>query len=612
MTEANDPKVLSIAESISKGAAVDWDDVQPHGDDEARTEVLRELRLIDRIATFHRTSEEDLAASHGEVSRPGTGPADVEDRSADRPPDRWGHLEMLETIGRGAFGVVYRARDTRLQREVALKLLSPAESSLNASRGLKEARLLARLRHPNVVTVYGADRIDGRIGLWMELVKGRTLAEILGAHGPLSPREAAVVGLDVCRALAAVHAAGLIHGDVKAHNVMREDGGRTVLMDFGTGKDLALDRGAEKTRGSDFAGTPLYLAPEVFDGRSRTKAADVYSLGVLLFHLVTGTYPVSGRTREEVEAAHRAGRRTRLRDVRPDLPPDFVNTVEQALASDPTERYASPGAFETALARFLGAPDEIRRASEGATWRRARPALVAAAIVAAAIGAGYWMSSARRPALPPQQRQGNPGAAAATAEGAQPGAGDRPSYTIETALFRTGAGRNERLLAGAQVAPGDQLFVEMHASVPTYVYIVNEDEHNESYLLYPLPGQNRNPLPPDQPNRLPGNHGEREVYWKVTNAGGREHFLIFASPERLPVFEQMFESLPHPDDAHPVEAAPLSRAVLRSVGGLAEAPDARPSTAGPLTLRFATPLGDGEERAHGLWVRQLTLENPAR
>src|SRR5439155_25004873 len=106
---------------------------------------------------------------------------------------------------------------------------------------LKEARHLARVRHPNVVSVYGADLADGWVGVWMELIKGRSLAELLESQGLFSAREATVVGMDLCRALAAVHAAGQMHGDMKAHNVMREDGGRTVLMDFGTGKDLTID-----------------------------------------------------------------------------------------------------------------------------------------------------------------------------------------------------------------------------------------------------------------------------------------------------------------------------------------------------------------------------------
>src|SRR5207244_2811767 len=100
---------------------------------------------------------------------------------------------------------------------------------------IDEGRLLARIRHPNVVTVHGADRIDGRVGLWMEYIHGRTLERSLAEQGPFSAPEAGEIGIQVCRALAAVHQAGLLHRDIKAQNVMREDGGRLVLMDFGAG-----------------------------------------------------------------------------------------------------------------------------------------------------------------------------------------------------------------------------------------------------------------------------------------------------------------------------------------------------------------------------------------
>src|SRR5439155_18817239 len=200
---------------------------------------------------------------------------------------------------------------------------------------------------------------DDRVGLWMEMVRGTTLEEQLQRQGTFGAREAALVGVDMCRAVAAVHRAGLLHGDIKAHNVMREEGGRNVLMDFGTGKDLDQDILNTQLRPShDFAGTPLYLAPEVFAGSPRTKAADVYSLGVLLFHLVTNRYPVEGETRADIEEGHRRHTRTHLRDVRPGLSDAFVSIVERAIDPDPRQRFQSAGAFEMALARFLGAPAE--------------------------------------------------------------------------------------------------------------------------------------------------------------------------------------------------------------------------------------------------------------
>ena len=144
-------------------------------------------------------------------------------------------LRILAEIGRGSFGRVYRAWEPRLQREVALKLLNsvPAESE---EAVVAEARLLAQIRHDNVVTVFGADCFDGTVGFWMECVEGRTLWQMHDQYGPFGAQEALLVAVDLCRALAAVHRAGFVHGDVKAQNVMRQVGGRIVLTDFGAAR----------------------------------------------------------------------------------------------------------------------------------------------------------------------------------------------------------------------------------------------------------------------------------------------------------------------------------------------------------------------------------------
>jgi len=192
---------------------------------------------------------------------------------------------------------------------------------------------------------------------------------------------------------------------------------------------------------------------------------------------------------------------------------------------------------------------------------------------------------------------------------------EQKPYRIDSVIYRAAAGQEVRLQTGARVAPGDQLFASVRVSVPAYVYIVNEDEQGESYLLFPLPGQSvTNPLPAGTANRLPGTRGGREVFWQVTSAGGREHFLIFASPEKLPVLEQMFAALPRPEEGRPIDSARLSREVvgtLRGVGGLAPAPGQKLGESS-LTSQFPTPLRDSEEVARGLWVRQLTLDNPLR
>jgi len=242
-----------------------------------------------------------------------------------------------------------------------------------------EGRLLARVRHPNVVTVHGAELMDGRVGLITEFVDGRTLAELVRAEGPLPLGEAIRIGVDLCRALSAVHDAGLLHRDIKPQNVMRQRDGRIVLMDFGAGhhgdaSDQAL------------AGTPLFLAPEVLAGTPATVRTDVYSVGVLLYHLMTGSYPVTGRSLADIRDAHAQGRRTSLRDLRPDAPDVFIDVVERALAADPNGRFQNAGEFETALGK-VGAAEvpAVAESSVPAKGPRAGIWLTWAAIAGAAV-----------------------------------------------------------------------------------------------------------------------------------------------------------------------------------------------------------------------------------
>ena len=287
-----------------------------------------------------------------------TGPAvPLEPKDANAPV-LWGHLRLVEKIGRGAFGDVYRAWDTRLDREVALKLL-PADLSSGdraASAIIHEGRLLARVRHPNVVTIYGAEQIADRIGLWMEFVRGHTLEQILDHRKVVSAAEAVDIGLELCRAISAVHGGGLLHRDIKAHNVMRAEDGRIVLMDFGTGRELDDDSS------SDFAGTPLYLAPEVLQGQRATVRSDIYSLGVLLYHLVTGSYPVQARTVREIRRAHERGERTAIQTARSDVPSKLARVIERAIDARPERRYESAAALGADLAALRPRPRMVRLA----------------------------------------------------------------------------------------------------------------------------------------------------------------------------------------------------------------------------------------------------------
>jgi serine/threonine-protein kinase len=280
---------------------------------------------------------------------------------------RWGALECRRKIGAGSFGTVYLAWDPALEREVALKVLQAAGRSQTV---MQEGRLLARVRHPNVVTVYGIDEYEGTVGLWMEWVEGLTLTQVLTARGLLGSHEAALIGIDVCRALAAVHKAGLLHRDIKAQNVMREAGGRVVLMDFGAGEARTETAAGEP----QVIGTPLYLAPELFDRKPATIASEIYSLGVLLYYLMTGRYPVEGGSFEAIAAAHARRHKTPLAERRPDLPPALVQVIEEALAPDPARRPRGAWAMEHALLNVVELQDaqDETVAHEVATRRRRR------------------------------------------------------------------------------------------------------------------------------------------------------------------------------------------------------------------------------------------------
>lgn len=260
---------------------------------------------------------------------------------------RWGPFESLQRVGQGSFGEVYRAFDPKLQRFVALKLLLPGGLTQEAEADalLREARAMARVKHTNVVPIYGVDRHEGRVGFWSDFIQGKTLSALLVVQGPFGPHEAVLVGVDICRAVGAVHAARLLHRDIKAGNVMREEGGRILLMDFGLTQ--------EHETGDSPGGTPAYMAPELLTGQVATVASDIYAIGVLLFNLLTAQYPVEGGDLHELRAAHSAGRRKSLLDVRPDLPEALCRVIETASNPDPQKRFASAGQMIAALSEAI-------------------------------------------------------------------------------------------------------------------------------------------------------------------------------------------------------------------------------------------------------------------
>ncbi len=324
--------------------------------------IADELAVVALIASAHRKLHQVLPE-----------PAEQYTKTS------WGHLELIEVVGRGSHGTVYRAWDPKLDRLVALKLFHGAR---HPEAVMHEGRMLARIRNENVVTVHGADVFDGTAGIWMEFVHGRRLDQIVEQEGTFTDADAAAIGIAVCRALAAVHSAGLLHCDVKAQNAIREPGGRIVLMDLGAGRSSTPDE--YTVTQSQVAGTPLYMAPEVFDNGPALAQSDVYSVGVLLFYLVSGRFPVEGKSLSQIKRAHLEKRRTPLVDVRPDVPAAFAREVTRAIDPDPQHRHRTPNELEAGLLSIPVA-NRIPAAPQPAITRRRAVALIAALALAASL-----------------------------------------------------------------------------------------------------------------------------------------------------------------------------------------------------------------------------------
>src|SRR5689334_2838287 len=280
-----------------------------------------------------------------------------------------GRYRLQAVIGRGGMGAVWRARDELLNRNVAIKeivwpdMLDPAERETARRRAVREAQMAARLNHPNVVGVYDILEEDGRPCIVMELVPFRSLRDVVAEDGPLSPPEAAQVGLSVLAALRAVHGAGVVHRDVKPANILLGPGGRVVLVDFGIAK--AADSPALTASGI-LLGSPSYLAPERARGGRAGTAADLWALGVSLYAAVEGRPPferdsmiasLTAVVADEPEPAPHAG--------------PLWPVIEGLLRKDPADRLDAAGA-ERLLRRIVPSAQPAPPA-EATQWAGAIP-----------------------------------------------------------------------------------------------------------------------------------------------------------------------------------------------------------------------------------------------
>ncbi|MEA2653333.1 MAG: eukaryotic-like serine/threonine-protein kinase, partial [Chloroflexota bacterium] len=309
-----------------------------------------------------------------------------------------GRYRLVELLGSGGMATVYRATDVSLGRDVALKLLRPEylRDPDFSSRFRQEAQAAASLSHPNVVTVYDYGEDPSGPYIVMELVDGQDLATILRRNGPLPARQVARIGAGVARALAAAHARGLVHRDVKPGNVLIGSDGRVKVVDFGIARAIAE---AQVTLPGMTLGSVHYFSPEQARGEPATAASDIFSLGIVLYEMLTGVRPWEGDSAASVALARLTGPIPDPIAVRSSVPTDLAAITRRALALDPNDRWPSASVMADALEATL-APSGSAAGAAGAAavgGLAGGAAGAAAGGAAGALGGATVISATARP-----------------------------------------------------------------------------------------------------------------------------------------------------------------------------------------------------------------------
>src|SRR5262245_43477127 len=329
------------------------------------------------------------------------------------PGDRLGAYEILAPVGAGGMGEVYRARDTRLGREVAVKVLPEelAKDRDRLGRFEQEARAASALNHPNIVTVHDVGFEADRPFLAMELVDGKSLRELV-VSGALPVRRMLTIGVQIAEGLAKAHSAGIVHRDLKPENVMVSKDGFVKILDFGLAKLTEVDSGGvsamptlarPETKSGVVLGTVGYMSPEQASGEAVDFRSDQFSLGSILYEMATGQKPFQRKTAAETMAAIIREEPEPAGKLRGDLPVPARWILDRCLAKDPEERYGSTRDLAREIAAVRDHISEVSSGGEamlaaGRPRRRLLPAVLALAFLVTGV-AGWLLGRARTKAV---------------------------------------------------------------------------------------------------------------------------------------------------------------------------------------------------------------------
>lgn len=461
-----------------------------------------------------------------------------------------GQYDLLEKLGEGGMGVVYRARHRLMEQVVAVKVLHAERlgSPAAVERFRREIRALARLNHPNIVRAQYADEAAGSHFLVMEHITGSDLADVLRRRGPLPVGMACAIAVQVAGALQHAHENGLVHRDLKPSNLMLTPDGQVKVLDLGLALVCEGPTGEGLTSSGQVMGTYDYMAPEQWDDvRTVDVRADLYSLGCVLCFLLTGDPPFGGgkSTRPTVKMkAHATQPPPPVRQRRPDVPAALDAVIQRLLAKRPSQRYATPAEAAAALEPFAtsagpGSSETVRLLSDFAA-RRWRRQLLTWALPTAAVGAALVLLALLwGPSHSLTSRRGTEVVTPTTSPARPLTSGQPDDRPVEIATFRVDHFRGNNPPADygevgrVPALERDGLRAHVELKEPAYCYLIAFNTNGTEQLLWPAE-------PDDAPERteaLTFPRGPLETF-DLTDGPGLQALALVASREPLPSYRR--------------------------------------------------------------------------